>query len=63
MYGNHIYERWKAGEAHIFDWPNVPHATCNASSHPRPTLQVTGLKTDRTREILSTASPNTIFKL
>jgi hypothetical protein len=63
MYGNHIYERWRAGEAHIFDWPNVPHATCNASSHPRPTLQVTGLKTDRTREILSIASPNTIFKL
>ena len=61
MYGTHVYSHWKAGEAHIFDWPNVPHATSNASSHPRPVLQITGLKTDRTREILANGSKDTIL--
>ena len=61
MYGTHIYSHWKAGEAHIFDWPNVPHATSNASSHPRPALQITGLKTDRTREILANGSKDNIL--
>ena len=63
MYGNCIYSHWCAGEAHIFDWPNVPHATANASNTPRATLQVTGLKTDRTREILKNASKDRVFKL
>ena len=61
MYGNHVYSHWKAGEAHIFDWPNVPHATSNASSYPRPTLQITGLKTDRTREILANGHKDKIL--
>lgn len=63
MYGNYVYSHWSAGEAHIFDWANVPHATANASNSPRPTIQITGLKTDRTREIIANASRNTIFKL
>ena len=63
MYGNYVYDRWQAGEAHIFDWANVPHATANASNHPRPTIQITGLKTDRTREIIANAGRNTIFDL
>ena len=63
MYGNYVYDRWQAGEAHIFDWANVPHATANASNHPRPTIQITGLKTDRTREIIANAGKNTIFNL
>ena len=63
MYGNCVYDRWRAGEAHIFDWANVPHATANTSSYPRPTLQITGLKTDRTREIIANAGRNTIFDL
>tara|TARA_B110000971_G_C20017728_1_gene504780 strand:- start:1124 stop:1864 length:741 start_codon:yes stop_codon:yes gene_type:complete len=63
MYGNYIYSHWKAGEAHIFDWPNVPHCTANASNTPRAVLQVTGLKTDRTREILKNASKDRVFKL
>jgi hypothetical protein len=63
MYGNYVYSGWRAGEAHIFDWANVPHATANASNHPRSTIQITGLKTDRTREIIANASRDTIFKL
>tara|TARA_R100000008_G_scaffold53666_3_gene32633 strand:+ start:1303 stop:2031 length:729 start_codon:yes stop_codon:yes gene_type:complete len=63
MYGNYIYSHWKAGEAHIFDWPNVPHATANASNYSRAVLQITGLKTDHTRKILAAASPDNVYKL
>ena len=63
MYGNFIYERWKGGEAHIFDWPNVPHATANASNFARPCIQITGLKSDKTREIIANGSCDTIWTL
>jgi hypothetical protein len=52
QYGNLMYENWTAGEVHYFDWPNVPHATANASSYPRYTLQITGVCTARTHEII-----------
>lgn len=52
IFGNRIYDRWKAGEAHWFKWEDVPHGTANASSYPRYTLQVTGIRTDLTDEIL-----------
>lgn len=63
MYGNYVYSNWRAGEAHIFDWPNVPHATANASNVPRAVLQVTGLKTERTRKIIKDASKFRIFPI
>lgn len=56
LYGTAIYDHWQAGDVHIFDWANVPHATANASRYPRPTLQVTGLMSDRTRDFLEHAS-------
>jgi hypothetical protein len=58
-YGNLIYENWKAGDVHWFDWYNVPHATANASNSERYTLQVTGIKTDVTNKIIS----NNTFQL
>ena len=57
-YGTCMYSHWRAGDVHMFDWANVPHATANASRSMRPVLQVTGLKTDRTRELLAVAGPN-----
>ena len=57
LYGTTTYSRWRAGDVHIFDWANVPHATANASRSMRPVLQVTGLKTPRTREMLEAAGP------
>jgi len=63
MYGNLVYSNWKAGEVHIFDWPNVPHCTANTSNTPRAVLQVTGLKTQKTREILAGASKDRVFEL
>ena len=63
MYGNCMYDRWSAGDVHIFDWSNVPHCTANASSHPRAVLQMTGLKTERTRAILANSNKNNIFTI
>ena len=63
QYGNAFHSHWRAGDIHIFDWVNVPHATANASRSPRPTLQITGLKTCRTLEILEKASSCPIYQL
>lgn len=48
IYGNTVYQQWRAGDCHFFDWKNVPHATANASEHTRITLQITGLRTKST---------------
>lgn len=52
IYGNQQFDRWKAGDIHTFDWQNIPHATANASNKPRPMLVVTGVKTEKTNNIL-----------
>ncbi len=53
MYGNEQFDRWRTGDIHKFDWQNLPHATANASNKPRPMLVITGVMSDRTREILA----------
>jgi hypothetical protein len=63
MYGNCIYQDWKAGEIHIFDWANVPHVTANASNKMRPNLQLTGLATNKTRELLAAMNKDTVISL
>lgn len=52
LYGNTVYQQWRAGDFHMHDWPNVPHATANASQHSRITLQITGLRTADTNRII-----------
>ena len=51
-YGNYCHSQWRAGDVTTFDWHNIPHATANASHHPRVTLQVTGVKTPATEAYL-----------
>jgi hypothetical protein len=63
LYGTHHYSHWKAGDVHIFDWPNVPHATANASRFPRSTLVVTGINSQATDKILQESDKNTIHKI
>ena len=63
LYGTGLYSQWRAGEIHIFDWPNVPHATANASRFPRSVLQITGLATDRTRDIIKNSNIDTVHQL
>jgi hypothetical protein len=61
LYGTNTYSHWHAGDVHVFDWANVPHATANASRYMRPVLQVTGLKTEKTRRMLAVG--NTIGEI
>jgi hypothetical protein len=53
-YGNFHYNQWSAGDVTTFDWANIPHCTANAGMHPRVTLQITGIKTDKTQAYLET---------
>ena len=55
-YGNHHWTHWQAGDVSTFDWQNMPHSTANAGFHPRVTLQLTGIITDKTREFLAELS-------
>jgi hypothetical protein len=49
-----VYQQWQAGDFHMHDWENIPHATANASHHSRVTLQITGLRTAETNKIIGT---------
>lgn len=55
-FGNYTWSHWKAGDVVTFDWRNVPHSTANTSWSTRITLQITGIKTDKTEEYLSILS-------
>jgi hypothetical protein len=52
-YGNYMWSHWRAGDVSTFDWINVPHSTANAGHVPRVTLQITGIKTTKTQEMLN----------
>lgn len=51
-YGNYHWNHWRAGDVSTFDWANIPHCTANAGHHPRVTFQITGIKTEKTNEVL-----------
>lgn len=53
-YGNYHWNQWSAGDVTTFDWRNLPHSTANAGFHPRVTLQLTGIITDKTEAYLKT---------
>jgi hypothetical protein len=55
-YGNYLFTGWSAGDVTTFDWANVPHSTANAGHTPRVTLQVTGVKTEKTTAFLAELS-------
>ena len=52
QYGTYNWSHWQAGNVTTFDWQNIPHSTANAGFHPRVTLQITGIATDKTRAFL-----------
>lgn len=52
-YGNYHWNQWSAGDVTTFDWANMPHSTANAGFHPRVTLQLTGIITDKTEAYLA----------
>ena len=52
-YGNYHWNQWRAGDVTTFDWANIPHSTANAGYHARVTFQLTGVKTQKTRDFLN----------
>jgi hypothetical protein len=56
MYGNAFHGQWKAGDIHIFDTLNVPHCSSNLSDKPRTIIIITGHRTERTDNLLLSAS-------
>lgn len=52
-YGNFHWNQWRAGDVSTFDWQNMPHSTANAGQHPRVTLQLTGVITEKTNEFIN----------
>lgn len=55
-YGNTYWKQWKAGDIAWHNWRDTPHGTANFGRTDRVTLQVTGLTTDSTLEILQKKS-------
>lgn len=55
-YGNYMWSGWRAGDVSTFDWLNVPHSTANAGHVARATLQITGIKTSKTQDMLDSIS-------
>lgn len=51
-FGNYHWNQWLSGDVTCFDWQNMPHSTANAGHHPRVTLQITGVITDKTNNYL-----------
>jgi hypothetical protein len=51
-FGNYHWNQWQAGDVVTFDWANMPHSTANAGHHPRVTLQLTGIITNKTLQFL-----------
>ena len=48
IYGTSTYTHWQAGDVHWFDWANTPHSTANASHYPRYSVNIMGLRTNKT---------------
>ena len=51
--GNANFTQWRAGDCITWEWFDMPHSTANAGYDPRVTLQLTGVKTDRTYDFLA----------
>lgn len=61
--GNATWTQWRAGDCITWEWQDLPHATCNMGWHDRPMLQITGLTTARTANVLAEANENKLVKI
>jgi hypothetical protein len=57
--GNTYWKQWRAGDILWHDWRNMPHGTCNLGRSDRVTLQLTGICTQETIDIIENGN----FKL
>ena len=61
--GNAIFANWKKGDCITWDWFDMPHATCNMGFEDRPILQLTGITSQRTEDILASASKSLVVSI
>ena len=54
--GNTNWHQWKKGQCITWEWRDIPHATCNMGWEDRPMLQITGLTSDFTRNLVQSGS-------
>ena len=54
--GNSNWHQWSKGQCITWEWRDIPHATCNMGWDNRPMLQITGLTTDLTRDLVQFGS-------
>ena len=54
--GNSNWHQWSKGQCITWEWRDIPHATCNMGWEDRPMLQITGLTTDLTRDLVQFGS-------
>lgn len=59
--GNTYWKQWKAGDIVWHNWRDTPHGTCNLGRSDRVTLQVTGLCSEETLEIIKNC--NHVFRI
>lgn len=59
--GNTYWKQWKAGDIIWHNWRDTPHGTCNLGRSDRVTLQITGLCSEETIEIINNG--NFLFKI
>jgi hypothetical protein len=57
---NSVIRGWKPGEVIFADWNNSWHCTCNCSSHTRPLLQITGVPSQKLKDLISSGNIITI---
>ena len=48
--------QWQKGDCIAWPWKDVPHGTANYGHDPRPTINVTGIVTEKTYEFLDAVS-------
>jgi hypothetical protein len=53
MFNDKTFTHWKAGDVLYWDWTNVAHSTFNSGYIPRGLFRLTGLRTDKTTEIVN----------
>jgi hypothetical protein len=59
--GNTYWKQWRAGDILWHNWRDTPHGTCNFGRSDRVTLQITGICSDETLEIIKNG--NHVFEI
>ena len=53
IFGSDVVASWKKGDVIYWDWPTVVHSTVNTGFWDRPLLRISGLATEKTKDIIA----------